>query len=58
MGVLASGKARRAETGLLLRRGPRSLAVTKGHIARPETRMQGECLGNSQLSCLSENAPL
>ena len=42
MGVLASGKARRAETGLLLRRGPRSLAVTRGHIARPETRMQGE----------------
>ena len=42
MGVLAAGKARMAETGLLMRMGPLSLAVTKGQIPRPETRMQGE----------------
>ena len=42
MGVLAAGKAHMAETGLLMRMGPLSLAVTKGQIPRPETRMQGE----------------
>ena len=42
MGVLAAGKARMAETGLLLRTGPLSFAITKGQIPRPETRMQGE----------------
>ena len=42
VGGLGMGKSPWVGVGLLLRTGDLVLAVSKGQIARPETRMQGE----------------